>query len=503
MRLHSRWSTDRHGSSGLRLVELMTEERVRVNMTADIGETEIAGLTADSRAVAPGYLFAALPGATHDGRAFIGDAVARGASIVLAPEDTDAADCPVPLITSADARASLAHMAAAFYGRQPETMAAVTGTNGKTSVAEFTRQIWSRTGANAASIGTLGLHLPDGTMRPSLTTPDPVGLHAGLAELADLGVDHAVMEASSHGLDQRRLDGVKLQAAGFTNLSRDHLDYHGSEQAYLAAKTRLFTDLLPATGTAVLNADTPEFAAIADSTAATVVSYGTAGAELRLIGAAPSPGGQHLRLEAFGREVEIDLPLAGAFQAHNALCAAGLAIACGTDADQAFDALTHLTGVPGRLQPAGTHPSGATVLIDYAHTPDALETVLMALRAHCQNRLLVVFGCGGDRDPGKRPMMGRIAATHADVSVVTDDNPRTEDAAAIRAEIVAAAPDSLEIGDRATAIADAVAMLTAGDVLLIAGKGHETGQIVGDEVRPFDDLLVARDAITAAGGSVS
>jgi len=490
------------GGGGLRLIDLLPGEITQVNLTDELRDREITGLTADSRAVDSGFLFAALPGTKIDGRDFIDAAIVNGAAAVLAPEGTKPTRNDVAFVTSPDPRAALAHIAAAFYGDQPETIAAVTGTNGKTSVAHFTRQIWSLLGRQAVSMGTLGLQSPDGSIKPTLTTPDPVTLHADLAELARNGASHVVMEASSHGLDQRRTDGVTLRAAGFTNLSRDHLDYHGTVENYLAAKARLFADLLPADGTAVLNADIPEFATLSAAFGGKVFSYGRNGVELKLHEATPTRYGTHLLLDAFGARHEIDLPLAGVFQIYNVLCAAGLVIACGETSANVIACLSRLQGVPGRLEFAGSVNS-AGVYIDYAHTPDALENVLSAIRPHTSGRLSVVFGCGGDRDRGKRPMMGRTAIEHADITIVTDDNPRSEVASAIRQEIMAAAPGAHEIGDRAAAIDDAVARLAPGDILIVAGKGHETGQIVGDEIRPFDDLVVARNAITAAGGTPS
>lgn len=473
-----------------------------MNLTVELRETEITGLTADSRAVEPGFLFAALPGSTVDGRKFIDAAISNGAAAILAPGGTEISANDVALLTSEDARAALAHIAAAFYADQPETIAAVTGTNGKTSVAHFTRQIWSLLGHQAVSMGTLGLQLPDGSVKPSLTTPDPVTLHADLAGLARDGVDHVVMEASSHGLDQRRLDGVRLKAAAFTNLSRDHLDYHGTLDAYLEAKTRLFSTLLPTDGIAVLNADIPEMASLADAFNGKTISYGRNATELKLLSAEPSHSGTRIKLEAFGNETEINLPLAGAFQVYNVLCAAGLAIGCGGDVTDIIGCLSQLQGVPGRLEHAGT-THGGSVYIDYAHTPDALENVLAAMRPHTTGQLIVVFGCGGDRDRGKRPMMGRIATELADIAIVTDDNPRSEEPDTIRREILAAAPGANDIGDRETAISKAVSMLSDGDVLVIAGKGHETGQIIGDEIRPFNDLNAAQAAIADSDGGIS
>lgn len=482
----------------MRLIDLLPGEVTQVNLTVELRETEITGLTADSRAVEPGFLFAALPGSAPgssvDGRDFIDTAIENGASAILAPDGTGVSNDKIALLTSEDARASLAHMAAAFYADQPKMIAAVTGTNGKTSVAHFTRQIWSMIGHQAVSLGTLGLQMPDGSVKPSLTTPDPVTLHADLATLAHEGVAHVVMEASSHGLDQRRLDGVKLRAAAFTNLSRDHLDYHGTIDAYREAKTRLFSALLPEDGIAVLNADIPEMATLADAFDGQMISYGREGIALRLVAAAPSHNGTWITLDAFGTFAEINLPLAGDFQVYNVLCAAGLAIACGEEVETVIGCLHRLEGVPGRLELAGSI-DGGSVYIDYAHTPDALESVLNAMRPHTTGRLIAVFGCGGDRDRGKRPMMGQVATDLADIAIVTDDNPRSEDPETIRREILAAAPDARAIGDREAAIHEAVTMLSDGDVLVIAGKGHETGQIVGDETRPFNDLLVARAAI--------
>ncbi|MBI3516416.1 MAG: UDP-N-acetylmuramoyl-L-alanyl-D-glutamate--2,6-diaminopimelate ligase, partial [Proteobacteria bacterium] len=385
-------------------------------------------------------------------------------------------------------------------------IAAVTGTNGKTSVATFTRQIWARLGHHAASLGTLGLVAPDRPPQPTLTTPDPVALHALLAELAADGVDHLAMEASSHGLDQYRLDGVVLSAAGFTNLTRDHLDYHKTMEAYFAAKVRLFERILPRQSCAVLNADSgayPFLEAVCRRRDQRVISFGTGAADLALRDRRPSATGQDLTLSVFGATELMHLPLAGEFQALNALCALGLVIGSGAEPRNALAQLERLEGVRGRLELAATTPAGAPIYVDYAHTPDALETVLEALRPHADGRLVVVFGCGGDRDPGKRPLMGESAARLADHVVVTDDNPRSEDAAAIRQAVLAgcarATSDAeiVEVGDRAAAIAEAVDQLEAGDMLVVAGKGHEQGQIVGDTVRPFDDVTVVRAAVAA------
>jgi len=464
-------------------------------------DPEIAGVTADSRAVARGFLFAALPGTKHDGRAYVGEALRRGAAAVLAGPGLDL-PAGVPYVEAANPRRAFARAAARFTGAQPRTVVAVTGTSGKTSVASFARQIWDHAGRKAASLGTLGLVAPHMARYGALTTADPVSLHKDLAELAAAGVDHVAIEASSHGLDQCRLDGVTLTAAAFTNLSRDHLDYHPTMEAYLAAKRRLFDTLLPQGAVAVLNADAPEYAALRDICLARrqrVIGYGRAGDDIRLVSATPVPQGQDLEIVAFGQSRRVTLPLAGAFQAMNVLAAIGLTVGSGLSPHAALDALPALEGVPGRLQLAGIKDNGASVYIDYAHKPDALATVLDALKPHVEGRLVVVFGCGGDRDAGKRPIMGRIASARADRVIVTDDNPRSEDPATIRAAILAAAPGAIEIASREDAIRAAVAQLGTGDVLVIAGKGHERGQIVGDVTLPFDDFEQARLAL--AGGS--
>ncbi len=470
-------------------------------------DPEIIGLSADSRAVKPGFLFAALSGTRHRGSDFIADAVRHGAVAVLAePEAAPAAEAfHVALVADANPRRRLALMAAQFFGHQPKTVAAVTGTNGKTSVAAFTRQIWTQLGRRAASIGTLGV-IADGVSTDlHHTTPDPVSLHRALAALADAGIDHLALEASSHGLDQCRLDGVVIAAAAFTNLTRDHFDYHASVEAYFKAKARLFDTLLPAGGAAVINADAPEaeaLEAIARKRGHRLLRHGAHGPEIKLIERRDTDGGQALVLEVLGLQRDIVLPLPGAFQASNALAALGLVLGAGEPADAALATLETLKSVRGRLELVGRHPLGAPVYVDYAHTPDGLRTVLHALRPYASRRLIVVFGCGGDRDKGKRPLMGQIAATLADHAIVTDDNPRTEDAAAIRRAILAAYPGACEIGDRRRAIEAAIAALEAGDVLVIAGKGHEEGQIVGSTVVPFDDAGVAREVLKALGGEL-
>ena len=394
-------------------------------------------------------------------------------------------------------------MAAAFHGPQPVHIAAVTGTNGKTSVTSFAHQIWAQLGHPAASLGTLGLKASLHSETLSLTTPDPVALIREIAKLAVRGTTHLAFEASSHGLDQYRVDGVRVTSAAFTNLSRDHLDYHESMAAYFDAKARLFREVLPANGTAVLNADAPEFDALAKICRARgqkILSYGRAGTDLRLADQELGRAGQTIDIEILGTPHRVDLPLAGAFQAMNVLAALGLVIAEGANPADAVATLSHLSGVRGRMELAAQHPIGADIYVDYAHTPDALETALAALRPHTAGRLICVFGAGGDRDRGKRPDMGAVAARLADRVIVTDDNPRSEDPGTIRRDILAACPDAQDIGDRRAAIGAAVAMLRHGDVLLIAGKGHEAGQIVGDRVIPFDDAEVARAAVAAFEG---
>ncbi len=491
----------------MRLIELM-DHRVKHRQGPSPDQIEIEGVSLDSRKTGKGHLFAALPGNETDGRRFITDAVAAGARAVLAPEGTDWSLLPndVTALESARPRGSFARAVAEFFGPQPSRIAAVTGTNGKTSVVHFLRQIWTHLGYPAASIGTLGLHAPGTARAGSLTTADTVTLHQDLAALKRDGVEHCALEASSHGLDQERLDGVIIHAAGFTNLGRDHLDYHHTQEAYFAAKARLFGEVLADGGSAVINADSAEaeaLARLAQKRGIAVLSYGRTGTDLRLTEARPHAHGQELTILCRGTERRIDLPLIGEFQAHNALCAALLA-ACEPEIDlpSALEMLPKLHGVPGRLQPVGRSASGGAVYVDYAHTADALETVIGAIRPHCRGRLHVVFGCGGDRDQGKRPNMGRIAADLADVVIVTDDNPRGEDPMAIRREILAGMPSTdavTEIGDRQDAIAAGIAALDRNDILLIAGKGHETGQIVGKQVLPFDDAAVARALLLERG----
>jgi UDP-N-acetylmuramoyl-L-alanyl-D-glutamate--2,6-diaminopimelate ligase len=452
-------------------------------------DPEITGVTADSRQVKPGYLFAALPGANTDGRRFVADALRAGAVAVLAGEAIPGLSAPV--VRACDPRRAYALATAAFWGAQPETCVAVTGTNGKTSVVTFCRQIFAACGRTSASMGTLGVQVGDQQITPpGLTSPDAGDVARLLAELVGLGVTHLGLEASSHGLDQRRLDGVRLKAAGFTNLSQDHLDYHGDMANYRAAKLRLFAALSPRGATAVLNADSaefPAFAAAASAAELVVYSVGEGGSDLRLVSRDAIEDGQRLTVEAAGSRLDIHLPLAGAFQASNALVAAGLCIGAGEDPWQVLAALEHLQGAHGRMQRIGSGPKGGEAFVDYAHTPDGLKVALEALRPHARGRLIVVLGAGGDRDRGKRPLMGAVAADLADIVIVTDDNPRTEDPAAIRRAVLDGAPGAREIGDRGQAIRTAVGLLTDGDLLVVAGRGHEQGQIVGDRTLPFDD----------------
>lgn len=462
----------------------------------------ITGVTADSRKVGPGVLFAALPGTKIDGASFIPAAITAGAAAILAPSSLQG--LPVTIVASDDVRRAYALAASAFWGDQPAICVAVTGTNGKTSVATFCRQIFQRLGHRSASMGTLGVTISDpvtGDQQitpPGLTTPDAADVAELMAKVAAIGVTHMALEASSHGIDQRRLDGVQLKAAGFLNLTQDHLDYHGDMVRYGRAKMRLFEALLPRGGTAVLNADSDAFggfAATAVMAGQTVLSVGEQGQGLRLVERTLLPNGQRLTVRAGGQDHIVNLPLAGAFQAANALAAAGLCIAAGEDVAATLAALEHLKGAAGRLQLVGSKASGGEVYVDYAHTPDGLQTVLEALRPHTSGRLIVVFGAGGDRDRTKRPLMGEIAARLADVAIVTDDNPRSEEPASIRAAILAAAPGALEVGDRHLAIQKAVGLLGEGDVLVIAGKGHEQGQTIAGVVHPFDDVAEAAAAL--------
>ena len=465
---------------------------------ATAGDVEVTGISADSRKIVPGEIFVALAGTKGDGARFVGDAIARGAVVILAARGVDLGPLSVPVVPVEDPRHALAVASARLYQPFPTTIAAVTGTSGKTSVAAFLRQIWAFAGQRAASIGTIGIVAPDYETYGSLTTPDPVDLARSFHRLQAESISHVAIEASSHGLDQSRLDGVPLSAGAFTNLSRDHLDYHPSVEAYFDAKMRLFERLLQPGQGAVVDVDTEygrQAAARASARGLNVITVGQTGDHLKVLATRHEGYAQGVSLEAFGTRREIRLPLLGTFQVSNALVAAGLAIATGTPVDTAILAIETLKGAPGRLDLAGVTASGAPVFIDYSHKPDALEKAIAALRPYVTNRLAVIFGCGGDRDPGKRPVMGAISVAGADITIVTDDNPRSEDPAEIRRQILAAAPGALEIADRAEAIRTGVKLLQAGDILMIAGKGHETGQIVGDRVLPFSDMDEARGAI--------
>jgi len=470
-----------------------------------VAATDFTGLTSDSRKVEAGFLFAALAGSKTDGARFLSDAVARGARAVLArPEFApDAAALGVAFIADENPRLRLAQMAAAFYGAQPDTVAAVTGTKGKSSIVAFLREIWTHLGKPAASLGTVGVVGPKGETPLNHTTPDPVEIHRLLSGLKHDGVDHLAIEASSHGLDQYRLDGVAVTGAAFTNITRDHMDYHATFEDYLGAKLRLFTEVVASGGVAVVNSDADHsdaFVAAARKRGLTLLTVGETGESIRLKSRQSRGDAQQLGMVHDGNIYNVLLPLAGAFQASNALVAAGLAIGLGEDAQKVFAALAHLKGAPGRMEKVAYAISGAPIYVDYAHTPDSLEKVLKALRPHTAGKLHVMFGCGGDRDKGKRPLMGQIAAALADDIIVTDDNPRSENPATIRREILATAPAAREIGDRAEAIRAGIAALQVGDVLVLAGKGHETGQYVGTEVRPFSDREEAVKLALALGG---
>jgi UDP-N-acetylmuramoyl-L-alanyl-D-glutamate--2,6-diaminopimelate ligase len=476
----------------VKLRDLLPEAAIDARQAA----IDIAGLSADSRKIKPGFLFVAIAGAKADGVHFAKQAAAAGAAAIVGEQRPEGLPSSVACIQVANARRALALAAAKFYARQPQTIAAVTGTSGKTSVAAFTRQIWTTLGFPSASIGTVGVVSPKGEQYGSLTTPDPVDLHRMLDQLSGEGVTHLALEASSHGLDQHRLDGVRIAAGGFTNLSRDHLDYHPTIEAYLAAKLRLFEDLIVTGGTAVVGIDDCYAGQVVDAARKRrlkVMTVGEQGEDIRLAGGTIEGFAQAIDIDHGGRRYKVKLPLVGAFQVQNAALAAGLAIATGADPARTFAALEHLAGAKGRLELVGNR-NGAPIFIDYAHKPDALKKALASLRPYAKGKLTVVFGAGGDRDSGKRPIMGRVAVEGADKIIVTDDNPRSENPAAIRAAILADAPGATEIGDRAEAIRKAIADLKNGDVLLIAGKGHETGQIIGERILPFSD----HDAVVAA-----
>ncbi|MGB1406429.1 MAG: UDP-N-acetylmuramoyl-L-alanyl-D-glutamate--2,6-diaminopimelate ligase [Parvibaculales bacterium] len=471
---------------------------------ATMASIDICGISADSRTVQPGYLFAALAGVEADGRSFVGQAIENGAAAILTQEPMVAG---VPVVTSDNPRRDLALMAARFFEVQPPHIAAITGTNGKTSSAVFLRQLFAAANYKAASLGTLGIDMGGGAIEATLdhTTPEPVRLHAALRDLVAHQVTHLAMEASSHGLAQYRLDGVHLSLAGFTNLSRDHLDYHAGAEEYAAAKQRLFTEILAADGTAVITMTQDAGVAMAAACAATgrsVLEVGRPGDAVHMAITARRATGLDVTVDLDGARHDVTLPLIGDFQSENLTLAMGMAKAAGIDATTILEACRDLQAPRGRMQLAGRTSEGAAVFVDYAHTPDALENALTALRRHVPQggRLLVMFGCGGDRDSGKRPEMGAVAANHADMVFVTDDNPRHEDAADIRAAIMAACPDATEIGDRGAAIEAVLAAAQADDLVLLAGKGHESGQIIGDIILPFDDVTMAQSILASKGG---
>jgi UDP-N-acetylmuramoyl-L-alanyl-D-glutamate--2,6-diaminopimelate ligase len=472
---------------------------------------DITGIAVDSRQVKSGFLFAAMPGSTVHGAEFIQYALRMGAAAVLTDAKGAAiaadvmADASVAVVVTDAPREALSRSAALWFGAQPATMIAVTGTNGKTSVSTFVRQIWIEMGLSAVNLGTTGV---EGAWTAPLahTTPEPITLHRALAEAAANGITHAAMEASSHGLDQRRLDGVTLKAAGFTNFTQDHLDYHETFEAYFDAKAGLFSRVLPEDGTAVINIDDPkgvDMAAIARARGCDVISVGRDGGDLHLTGQRFDATGQELRFDWRGKTYQKRLNLIGGFQADNILLACGLVIACGANPADVFDTIPHLTTVRGRMQLAATRDNGGAVFVDYAHTPDAIATALQAMRPHVMGRLVAIVGAGGDRDTTKRPLMGQAAAEHADVVFVTDDNPRSEDPALIRAAVMTGAPNATEVSDRAEAILRGIDVIGPGDALLIAGKGHETGQIIGDDILPFDDVEQASVAVAALDGRLT
>jgi UDP-N-acetylmuramoyl-L-alanyl-D-glutamate--2,6-diaminopimelate ligase len=459
-------------------------------------DTVITGLSVDSRHVAPGHVFAALPGSAMDGRDFIPQAIERGAIAILSTPDADTLG--MPLLASDEPRLDYARLAKRLYPDQPATVVAVTGTNGKSSTVEFLRQIWTYAGHAAACFGTLGVRTPNGLLPMSHTTPDALALHKTLSDLHTAGVTHAAMEASSHGLDQRRMDEVALSAAGFTNLTQDHYDYHATPEAYYEAKARLFTELLPDRSPVVIMVDDQagrDLFETCETAGFYARTIGWAGRDIRIAEIMPRAASQTVTLVIDGERAVVELPLAAEFQALNAVTALGLALSTGVPKDVALRALEQLTGVAGRLEIAGRKANGAPVFVDFAHTEDGLSKLLRSVRPHVEGKLRVVFGCGGDRDPDKRAKMGAVAARHADDAIVTDDNPRSEEPATIRAAVMKGCPHATEIGDRRAAIAEGIARLEAGDCLVVAGKGHEQGQIVGDKVIPFNDVTVVQELL--------
>ena len=458
-------------------------------------DTSVIGLSADSRQIKPGMVFAALPGTAMDGRDFIPQAISNGAVAILSVEGVKAS---VPVISVPKPRLVYSQVAAKLHPGQPTTLVAMTGTNGKSSTVDFLRQIWASAGFNAACIGTLGVTSSAGYKPMIHTTPDALALHQTLSELAAEGVTHVAMEASSHGLKQYRMDGVKVSASGFSNLTQDHFDYHPSLHDYFTSKARLFIDLTPRGAPVVINTNDKygaHLVEVCEGLGHDVLQVGWTGNDIRIDEVMPHAAGQHLTLVVNGTRHKVDLPLAGEFQALNAVAALGLAMKTGVDVEQAVEALGHLKGVAGRLELAGVK-NGAPVYVDFAHTEDGLNKLLRSVRPHTAGEIIIAFGCGGDRDPDKRPKMGRVAAKLADQVIVTDDNPRTEAAALIRKAVLTGCPNATEIGDRAEAIAEGIRRLNPEDCLVIAGKGHEQGQIVGTKVIPFSDVDVAREHLS-------
>jgi UDP-N-acetylmuramoyl-L-alanyl-D-glutamate--2,6-diaminopimelate ligase len=468
---------------------------VKLRDLADVdSDSKVTGFAIDHRKVARGSVFGAFKGAVFNGEDFIGNAVERGAVAVVARPEVRVES--VPFLSDPEPRRLFADLAAKFYAPYPDTVVAVTGTNGKTSTVEMTRQIWRMAGHRSASIGTLGVTTSDDQVKTGLTTPDIVTFLSNMAGLKRMGIDSVAYEASSHGLHQHRCEGVPLDAAAFTNFSRDHLDYHDTMDAYFEAKMRLFEELLPADKPAVVWTDDPKSGDVIERAIRRghkLLTVGRKGETIRLVDQTPSPLGQTLMLEHNDKPYRLALPLIGAYQASNVLTAAGLVLATGGSWDANFSAMQRVAPVRGRLERAVISRAGVPVYIDYAHTPDALEAAIAALKPHVEGRLIIVFGAGGDRDQGKRPDMGAVAVRMSDVVIVTDDNPRSEDPAKIRADIMAGAAGATEVAGRREAIAEAIRIARAGDIVLVAGKGHETGQIIGDRVLPFDDALVARE----------
>ena len=462
-------------------------------------DEQVVGLTCDSREVKPGFVFAALPGTVTDGRKFIESALEKGASAIVSTGDMD---LPVPYLASAEPRLAYAQMAAKLYAGQPKTLVAMTGTNGKSSTVEFLRQIWAYAGKQAACFGTLGVQAPKGYRPLTHTTPDAVALHKTLSELSSEGVTHAAMEASSHGLDQYRLDAVQITAAGFTNLTQDHFDYHADAEDYFLAKARLFAGLTPANAPVVINTNDEygqRLVKMCEERGQDVMQVGWSGQDIRIDEVMPRAASQMITLVVKGERHKIELPLAGEFQVLNAISALGLAMVTGVEKGTALKALENLAGVAGRMERAGQTKDGAPIFVDFAHTEDGLDKLLRSVRPHTMGKIVVAFGCGGDRDPDKRPKMGKVAAKLADDVIVTDDNPRTEDAATVRKAVLKGCPDAAEIGDRAAAIREGIKRLAPQDCLVIAGKGHEQGQIVGTEVIPFSDVEQVKLALKELG----